>query len=404
MRVRSHIVACATISLDIGDCHGTQDHPRGTLTPPGLGQAAAAARGASREVFRGFASPGCAQHAARRRRRVGADARARQGDADRRLLRERRLPELAQRRRPPEAARLHRRARVRRRQAGLDRCRAAGRAGECGCRLRNRNARGRITAAGLRRPATLAGSGTVCNRLPLARGIKSGMVVKHRSGSPPPPAATVTFLFTDIEGSTRLWEAQREAMTEALRRHDELLRQCIESRGGHIFKTGGDAFCAAFATAASAAEAALAAQRSLHAERWPDQAAIRARMALHTGVAESRDGDYFGPPLNHVARLLAAAHGGQTLVSALTHDLCRDWLPAGTTLKSLGEHGLKDLTLRDTVFQLSHTALQLTYPVLKHWIAPLDADTPSIAVLPFTDLSPEKDQEYFTDGLAEELL
>ena len=230
------------------------------------------------------------------------------------------------------------------------------------------------------------------------------MTAKQRSSVPAPPSGTVTFLFTDIEGSTRLWETQREAMTEALARHDTLLRQCIESRGGHIFKTAGDAFCAAFATATGAVEAALAAQRALRKERWPEGAAIRARMALHTGAAEIRDGDYFGTPLNHVARLLAAAHGGQTLVSEITHDLCRDRLPAETTLKSLGEHNLKDLSRRETVFQLFHPDLPQAFPPLRTLFAPIDENVPSIAVLPFTDLSPEKDQEYFTEGLAEELL
>jgi len=230
------------------------------------------------------------------------------------------------------------------------------------------------------------------------------MVVKHRSSSPPLPSGTVTFLFTDIEGSTRLWETQREAMTEALPRHDALLRQCIESRGGHIFKTAGDAFCAAFATAASAVEAALAAQRSLRAERWPEDAPIRARMALHTGAAEVRDGDYFGATLNHVARLLAASHGGQTLVSEITHDLCRDRLPAETTLKSLGEHSLKDLTRRETVFQLCHPDLLQAFPPLKTLLAPIDEKMPSIAVLPFVNMSRDEENEYFADGLAEELL
>src|SRR5437016_11498866 len=176
------------------------------------------------------------------------------------------------------------------------------------------------------------------------------------------PSGTVTFLFTDVEGSTRLWATEHDAMKVALARHDALVRECIEAHGGHVFKTVGDAFCAAFATAVNALEAALAAQRALRAERWPDQAAIHARMALHTGAAETRDGDYFGPPLNHVARLLAIGHGGQTLVSEITRDLSRDRLPADTTLKSLGEHSLKDLTRREIVFQLCHLDLPQAFP------------------------------------------
>ena len=218
------------------------------------------------------------------------------------------------------------------------------------------------------------------------------------------PSGTVTFLFTDVEGSTRLWATEHDAMKVALARHDALLRECFEAHGGHVFKTVGDAFCAAFATAVNALEAALAAQRALGAERWPDRAAIHARIALHTGAAETRDGDYFGPPLNHVARLLAIGHGGQTLVSEITRDLSRDRLPAGMTLKSLGEHSLKDLSRRETVFQLCHPDLPQAFPPLKTQLAPVDESVPSIAVLPFADLSPEKDQEYFTDGLAEELL
>ena len=127
-------------------------------------------------------------------------------------------------------------------------------------------------------------------------------------------------------------------------------------------------------------------------------------MALHSGPAEYRDGDYFGPTLNRVARLLALGHGGQTLLSAITHELCRDYLPPNVSLKSLGEHSLKDLDRREAVFEVRHTESLQNFPPLRTLLAPIDSDTPSIAVLPFADLSPKRDQEYFTDGLAEELL
>src|SRR5438093_183253 len=122
------------------------------------------------------------------------------------------------------------------------------------------------------------------------------------------PGGTVTFLFTDIEGSTRLWEEQPDTMRLTLARHDALLRAAIETNGGHVFKTIGDAFCAAFATAPEALEAALHAQQSLQraARGVGGSLSLKVRMALHTGTAEQRDGDYFGQPLNRIARLLAA--------------------------------------------------------------------------------------------------
>ena len=110
------------------------------------------------------------------------------------------------------------------------------------------------------------------------------------------PTGTVTFLFTDIEGSTRLWEQNTQAMQLALARHDEVLRSAIEERGGYVFKTVGDAFCAAFSSAPEALGAALAAQRALRAEPWDEESLIRVRMALHTGAVDEREGDYFGPP------------------------------------------------------------------------------------------------------------
>ena len=217
------------------------------------------------------------------------------------------------------------------------------------------------------------------------------------------PVGTVTFLFTDIVGSTSLWETQREAMRVSLTRHDELVRQCIERHGGHVVKTTGDGFHAAFSNASEAIEAAVAAQKALYAERWL-RAPIRVRMAVHTGAAELRDGDYYGSTVNRAARLAALAHGGQTLLSATTHDLCRDLTSPETTFKWLGEHHLKGLARPEAVYEVCYPGLLQSFPPLQSLLAPIDQQTPSIAVLPFTDLSPKRDQEYFADGLAEELL
>src|SRR6266498_342902 len=114
------------------------------------------------------------------------------------------------------------------------------------------------------------------------------------------PTGTVTFLFTDIEGSTRLWQEHPEAMRRALARHDDLLRAALAASGGHIFKTWGDQFCAAFATAPEALEAALDAQRALRTAVWGQIGPLQVRTALHTGAVEAREGDYFGPPLNRI--------------------------------------------------------------------------------------------------------
>jgi predicted ATPase/class 3 adenylate cyclase len=181
------------------------------------------------------------------------------------------------------------------------------------------------------------------------------------------PSGTLTFLFTDIEGSTRQWEEQREWMQRALARHDALLRETIESQGGYIFKTVGDAFCAAFAIPHSALAAALQAQHTLFTDALLATAAtpLRVRMALHTGATEERDGDYFGPPLNRVARLLAAAHGGQVLLSGATQELVRDSLPPGVGLRDLGEHRLKDLARPEHIFQLTGPDLPSDAPPLR---------------------------------------
>jgi predicted ATPase/class 3 adenylate cyclase/Tfp pilus assembly protein PilF len=180
-----------------------------------------------------------------------------------------------------------------------------------------------------------------------------------------PPTGTVTFLFTDIEGSTRMWERSPQAMQAALARHDELLRRAIEERGGYVFKTVGDAFCCAFPTAPDALEAALDAQRLLLNERWAESDPLGVRMALHMGASEERDADYFGPPVNRVARLLSAAHGGQVLLSLPTHEMVRDQLPTGVSLAELGEHRLKDLFRPERVFQLVSPDLPSEFPPLR---------------------------------------
>ncbi len=178
------------------------------------------------------------------------------------------------------------------------------------------------------------------------------------------PTGTVTLLFTDVEGSTRLWETEPEQMAQALRQHDELLRTAIGGAGGYVFKTVGDAFCAAFATAQAALEAVLAAQQALGVQTWPTRRPLRVRMGLHTGVCEERDDDYFGPVVNRAARLEAVAHGGQVLFSGATAELLSDSLPGGVTLRDLGLHRLKDLGRSEHIYQLEAHFLQPDFPPL----------------------------------------
>ena len=182
-----------------------------------------------------------------------------------------------------------------------------------------------------------------------------------------PPIKTLTFLFTDIQGSTRLWEQHPDAMRAALARHDTLLRHSIEQHGGHVFKTAGDAFHAAFVRPDQALDAALAAQTALHAQPWPlpEGEALRVRAALHAGEAEQRGGDYFGAPLGRTARLLGAAHGGQTLLSETLASLLPPVLESGAVLRSLGRHRLKDLAQPQEIFQLAHPSLPDAFPPLR---------------------------------------
>ncbi len=167
-----------------------------------------------------------------------------------------------------------------------------------------------------------------------------------------PPTGTITFLFSDIEGSSKKWDQQPEEMRVALGTHDRMLREIFEACGGYVFKTIGDAFCVAFDTAASALASAVEAQRALNRADWSGIGELKVRMALHTGAAEQRDGDYFGQSLNRVARIMGTAHGGQVLLSLPTQELVRDALPPGAQLRHLGEHRLRDLARPEHLYQL----------------------------------------------------
>jgi predicted ATPase len=175
----------------------------------------------------------------------------------------------------------------------------------------------------------------------------------------------VTFAFTDIEGSTQRWDRDRAAMQAALRRHDELVHATIVAHKGHVFKTMGDAFCAAFARAEDAVAAMLAAQRALAAENFSTVDGLRIRAAIHTGTADERAGDYFGPAVNRVARLLGIAHGGQVLVSGVSAQLVQGALPPGASLRDLGEHRLRDLSRPEHVYQLLAPDLTADFPALR---------------------------------------
>jgi predicted ATPase/class 3 adenylate cyclase len=179
-----------------------------------------------------------------------------------------------------------------------------------------------------------------------------------------PAAQTLAFLFTDLEGSTRLWEQHRESMRQALERHDAILREAVESSNGQVVKTTGDGLMAAFTSTAGAVSACLKGQRGLADEPWGQTGALRVRMGVHAGEAAMREGDYFGPTLNRAARIMSAGHGGQVLLSAAAAALVIDELPNGSTLRDLGEHQLKGLGRGERVFQLVHPNLEVNFPPL----------------------------------------
>jgi predicted ATPase/class 3 adenylate cyclase len=179
------------------------------------------------------------------------------------------------------------------------------------------------------------------------------------------PTGTVTFLFTDLEGSTRLWEQHPEAMRAALARHDAIVVEAVEAHRGEVVKSTGDGTHAVFVRAEDAVSAAAAAQAALAAEPWGVTGPLRVRMGLHTGSAELRGGDYYGAALNRAARLMGIGHGGQVLVSHVTAELVGDALEGGVGLVDLGEHRLRDLSRPERVFQLTAPGLDDLFPPLR---------------------------------------
>jgi predicted ATPase/class 3 adenylate cyclase len=181
------------------------------------------------------------------------------------------------------------------------------------------------------------------------------------------PTGVLTFLFTDVVGSTQLWERSPAEMGNAMALHDAILTREIESAGGVVvrLKGEGDSFFAVFTRATDSVAAARAVQLGLAKGAWPQAAPIAVRMAMHTGESELRDGDYYGSVPNRCARLRGIAHGGQVLVSGTTAALVRDALPPDVDLIDLGEHRLRDMDRSEHVYQLGHPELRRDFPPLK---------------------------------------
>lgn len=179
------------------------------------------------------------------------------------------------------------------------------------------------------------------------------------------PTGTVTFLYTDIEGSTQLWKQHHQAMAAAHARHDQILREVIEANHGSVFQVVGDAFCAAFHTAADAVRAAVQSQSELAAEEW-GEAPIQVRMGIHTGKAEVQEDGHYGGfvTLSHVQRLMSVAYGGQVLLSFTAQELVQDELPENVKLREMGQRQLKDWSRPEHIFQLVISGLQAGFPPL----------------------------------------
>jgi predicted ATPase/class 3 adenylate cyclase len=192
------------------------------------------------------------------------------------------------------------------------------------------------------------------------------------------PTGTVTFVFTDIEGSGSLWQEQAEAMGAALPRHDEIMHRAITTHRGRVVKTTGDGVHGVFAAADDAMDAAVTAQRAIVSESWPTTPPLRVRIGIHSGPSELRDGDYYGTTVNRAARLMSVAHGGQIVCSQATAELIRDDRTRTVELVDLGEHRLRDLARPIRVYQLAADGLPAAFPTLRS----LDHAPTNLPVLP----------------------
>jgi predicted ATPase len=179
------------------------------------------------------------------------------------------------------------------------------------------------------------------------------------------PSGTLAFLFTDIEGSTQRWETARDAMQRAVERHEALIRGAVGRHNGYIFKTVGDAFCCSFRSTRDALGAALAIQAALGSEDFSAIGGLAVRIGVHAGMAQERDGDYFGPALNRVARLMSIGHGGQILLSNAAYELVKEDAPEQTAFTDLGSHQLKDLSQPERVWQATVARGALEFPPLR---------------------------------------